>query len=450
MNKRIFVSGIIFLSFLAVNGYSQIAVNSVNYHRSSLAKILVEADAFPKKDTVISAYYNAPFPEKYNDHTIDLRSFNSKDYALTEEQKKALGIKNNVVGKIAKGILSRGRTDLNEATLKELPYVIDKFFKEEKVANQLVAKWFNRQDDGSFDMNLVAKRGFYDASEMEAHIAKNSVRGVASLADAGEELLNNTFVVVDKMDFINNEVSALAIQTAAYAAADEMKRPLAAIAARKAADIAYNKTKDGYSVWTSSYLYKLKWNDSIAAVFYNDYWFDENNIDTTKRNAFDSSDLFELEFIGMEKAKSLVLFTRDKQRKSKKNKKNKPDKTTEEQIIKLASIRNIDNVFTKLQKSYDVFKTKTPIYSTEPLMAKIGAKEGLEGGERFEVLEQTLDPDTGLTKYVRKGVIKADKNAIWDNRYYASEESESEELEATTFTGGGNDIYAGMLIRQIK
>jgi len=421
-------------------------VENIKYRRSSLAKILVEADAFLMMDTVVNAYNDAPFPEKYNNHMIDIRSFNTKDYALSDDERKAYDIKNNVAGKIGKSLISGNEVDLDEARIVEMPYVIEKFFKDKKVANQLVAKWFNRQEDGSFDMSLIGERGFYDATQMEADVAKNSVRGTSSLADAGEELIKNTFVVVDKMDFVSNEVAALTIQATAYAAAEKINNAIAQIAAKKAADIAFNKMKDGYSVWTTSFLYQLKWNDSIATSFYQDLWYDKSNIDEAKKKAFDESDLFELEFVGSEKAKSLVLFTRDKKRK----KDNKPDKTTDEQIIQLATVRNVDNVYTKLQKEYDVFKTKTPIYSTEPLMAKIGMKEGLEGGERFEVLEQTLDPDSGMTKYVRKGIIKVDKKSVWDNRYNASDEIVNSEEEGTAFTGGGDDLYTGMLIRQIK
>jgi hypothetical protein len=211
-----------------------------------------------------------------------------------------------------------------------------------------------------------------------------------------------------------------------------------------AADKIYEKTKEGYSVWTTSYLYRLKWNDTTAAVFYNKYWIDKKSLDVQKKEAFNNSSDFNMEFVGSEKSSTLVTFSLKTKR-------------TEDETVALATVRNVENVFAKLQKSYDVFKPKTPLYSGEPITAKIGMKEGLEGGEKFEVLEQTLDPESGLTTYVKKGIISVDKNAIWDNRYNAgvAEEEENKKdkgkitLDRTTFKGGKN-YFSGMLIRQIK
>ncbi len=121
----------------------------------------------------------------------------------------------------------------------------------------------------------------------------------------------------------------------------------------------------------------------------------------------------------------------------------------------MATIRNIDNVYSKLQRKYEVFKPKVPLYSGYPITAKIGRKEGLEGGERFEVLEQTVNQKTGRTEYVRKGVITVDKKSIWDNRYNAADSPDSASddknppVDRTTFKGG-KDYYSGMLIREIN
>ena len=86
-------------------------------------------------------------------------------------------------------------------------------------------------------------------------------------------------------------------------------------------------------------------------------------------------------------------------------------------MITLATVRNVDNVFSKLQREYDIFMPKVPLFTGSPITAKIGMKEGLEGGEKFEVLEQTMDPKSGLTKYNRVGEIKVSKKQIWDNRF---------------------------------
>lgn len=422
-----------FVNFSFTQSKNGAETTDIKYRRSSLHTMLIEADDFPRKETVIKAYNNAPFPDKYNNHTISIKSFDPKNYPVTNADREAAGIKptKEKDGKEAAGSESA-----------DMPIVINKFLKDKKIASQLAAKWFNRQDDGSFDMNLIGERGSYDATEMAANIAKGSARGVSSLADAGEELIKNTFVVISSLNFVSNEIAASVARETAKIAAEKIKIPAAKQAAIKSADATYEKAKEGYSVWTTAFLFRLKWNDSIAAVFYNDLWMDKSNIDPKKKEAFDNTDIFELELIGDENASSLVLFSLK-------------EKRTEDQIVEIATIRNIDAVYAKLQKKYDVFKTKTPLLTSDPITAKIGMKEGLEGGESFEVLEQSIDPKTGLTKYDSKGKISVDKDLIWDNRYNAGDdpiEAEGEPkpvLDRTTFKGG-KKFYPGMLIRQVK
>ncbi|RPH28267.1 MAG: hypothetical protein EHM93_18925 [Bacteroidales bacterium] len=388
-------------------------LQDVKYRRSSLHTILMESDIFPYKDTVIGAYYKAPFPEKYNNHTVGEKSFDPKQFGIN-----------------------------GDTSSTNIPVIIENYLKQKKVANQMVAKWFNRQEDGAFDMSLIGERGSYNASEMEARVADKTARGTTSLADAGEELIGNTFVVVSKLFFLSNEGPAYAALLVSRALTNNMSG-MAKTIAEKVADIAYKKAREGYSVWTTSYLYKLQWNDSISSIFYNDYWMDKNSIDPAKKEKFDNSELFSLQFIGSEKSRSLVTGSFKEQRGA-------------EKLVEMATIRTIDNVYSKLQKKYDVFKTKTPLLSGEPITAEIGLKEGLESGDRFEVLEQTIDKE-GKTKYVRKGVIKVDGKQIWDNRYAAGQEpgtdstqvSKKPILKATTFKGG-KDLYPGLLIRQIK
>ena len=212
----------------------------------------------------------------------------------------------------------------------------------------------------------------------------------------------------------------------------------------KVASVGVKVAAKGYVVQTTSYLYKLSWNDSIAAVFYQNYWMDDKSIDPKKKEAFDTTHLITLDLIGTEKAWSDVqssIFS----------------KRSEAELVRIATVNAIDAVIAKLQKKYDVFKTKTPLYTADPLTAKIGLKESLEKGDKFEVLEQELDEKTGKTKYVRQGVIKVDGAQIWDNRYMAAELAADTTKNASTLPKidrtlfkGGNKYEPGMLIRQIQ
>ena len=442
--KKIFLSLLIgMLLFINDSSKAQNVSGSPltsKYRRSSLHTMLIDNENFPKRDTVIRAYNNSPFPDKYNDHNIGIKTLVFQDYTVTYAERAAFGMhaKSKLGSMFAK-------EDTSDVKNKDLPVLIAKYFKRNMIANKIVAKWFNRNEDGAFNTDLVAERGSYDASSMEASIAKSSAIGTASLADAGEELIGNTFVVCSKLSFVSNEIAARIIRASAYAIAEQKLSGFPLLIAKKAADIVYNKASEGYSVWTHSYLFKLQWNDSVANIFYKDYYFDKKNIDKLKKEKFDNADLFKMEYIGMQKSRSLVTFSFKKGEGHR----------TEEQMITLATVRNVDNVFSKLQKEYDIFMPKVPLFTGSPLTAKIGMKEGLEGGEKFEVLEQTMDPKTGLTKYKRVGEIKVNKKQIWDNRFQmdqadASGDKSDKVLDRTFFDGADDKYFAGMLIKQIK
>lgn len=438
MKKRLFLI-LILLASLTASSIAQ--TTEVKYRRSSLHTMIVESDKFPYKENVIKSFYEAPFPDKYNDHNIGTKSFDPANYPLTAAEKATIYKPQSKAGALA----SNAADVTVDSANRELSFKIQKYLNETKVANQLVAKWFNRKEDGTFDMALIGERGSYNATDMEANIAKGAARGTAALADAGIELIGNTFVVVSRFNFVSNEVAAAVIRDAAMIAANKLSVPALQTAAVKAANEAYDKAKEGYSVWATSFLYKLVWNDSIEAVFYNDLWMDKSKVDATRKTAFDNTDLFQLEFVGDEKASSLVTFSAK-------------EKRTEEQVVGVGTVRAIDAVYAKLQKKYDVFKPKIPMFTGVPITAKIGMKEGLEGDEKFEVFEQTIDPKTGLTVYVSKGTITVDKDLIWDNRFNAGEEPVVEgatgpdpkvALGFTTFKGG-KKFYPGMLIKQTK
>jgi hypothetical protein len=413
------------------------------YRRSSLCTILMESERFPMKDTVMKAYYDAPFPDKYNDHSVGIKSFDPKRYPVSDEDRAAAGIKMSFGRNLDKELRAQNPNGNNDPASYDDTLIIRKFFNDQKVANKLIAKWFNRQEDGSFNIDLISERGLFDASFIDTKTAFASSDGVSLLKTAGLDLVYNTFVVVSKMNFVSNEIAAALIRESAKLAAKEIKNQLLQAAAMAAADIAYNKAKEGYSVWTTSHLYQLVWNDSIQYTFYNDLYMDAGNADPAKKEKFDNTDLFQLKYIGSEKSVSLVTFSLKTKR-------------TEEQIVKLSTIRNIDAVYAKLQKKYDVFMPKTPLYTGYPITAKIGMKEGLEGGEKFEVFEQVMDSKTGVIELKSLGKIVVDKNLIWDNRYSLGTDDpdngnkkKQQALDRTTFKGG-KDYYPGLLIKQVK
>ena len=177
----------------------------------------------------------------------------------------------------------------------------------------------------------------------------------------------------------------------------------------------------------------MDWTDETFAKFKKLY---------KSKNAGENVDLSALdinfEFIGDEKATSLVTFSLK-------------EKRTEQQIIELSTVRNLDKVYSKLQKKYEIFKPKSPIIIEDgKIYAQIGMKEGLEGGESFEVLEEIADPETyEMIGYKKIATIKVDKKQIWDNRFGAGEEN-PQDINKTLFKGKVKKLSSGMLIMQKK
>ncbi len=376
-----------------------------NYKRSSLYTLMI-TDASREYESDIKSYFlDKVLPEKYNNHNLENRTINRAGKKI------------------------------------ELDNIVN-FLNTEKIAHKLIAKWFNRKEDGSFDMSLIRERGFYDASVLDINTAKNTTRGLAQLADAGEELIGNTFILVNDSRYTNKE------EVAGYAKSflGSLTSQLGVSVGSYAADLTLTTFGKGFVVSTNSHLFKLVWDKEIESRFYNELYFDNSEQykrltkeqKLAKKNAFDNADFFALEYIGTDKSSADVQssgFTTK----------------TNSELIGRATVKSIDNVITKLQYSYDVFKTKTPIYTDSPLTAKIGLKEGLTKKTKFEVLEQQQMEDGSLA-FVPVGIIKVDtKYPIWDNRYGADEENPNQETDRTHFkVVKGNDFMIGSLIRQIK
>lgn len=413
--------------------FAQEKTIDVKYKRSSLHTLMISDLTQEYSDTIQSVFVNAPLIDKFNNHIIETRLISRADSSFTytpTEKVEEVPKKKGLMSKLSKNSDSK-----EDKSIQHLAILND--LNTHGIAKSLVSKWFNRSESGGFNMDLIAERGYYNASDLDVKIANSSERGSALLADAGEALIKNTFIIVNDFKYTNKEEVAekakglLSSVTKVASVLGKDNLANTSTLASKGVEVAGK----GYVIKTKAYLYKLVWNDEIANTFYNNFWTDDANIDTNKVEAYNQTDVFKLEYVGTETSWA------DIQSTSYSNKSNV-------ELISVATVRAVDNVISKLQREFEVFRTKTPLVSSDPLAAKIGLKEGLEKGDKYEVLEQVLNKD-GITEYKRLGVIKVDKNLIWDNRYNANEENTSS-IEYTTFTGGKNKFFAGMLIRQIN
>lgn len=401
---------LLFLVCISLGGKAQNAEYE-KYHRSSLYSILLK---HPEKEfcgEMIEAFKSIPIPDKYNNHDLKIK-------VIPSPIMKSL-TKNEIKG-----------------AYKD---AISNILSKNKVGGRLVEKWFDRdKTTGTFDMRLVAERGYYDASILDIKEAKSSARGIALLADAGEELINHTYVIVNDIQYADKETMKGAVAGGLFAA--QLLASFFGVDVSGVTDAVGNIAGNiaGFKVIVTSYLFRLDWNEEIANNFYSNLWIDKSSIDTERKAKWGvAMGDFKLKYVG-----SATVFSGKTSLGGVKNEK--------DMFLKVCT-RAIDKSISELQKSFDEFKVFAPLISTKPLCAYIGLKEGVCEDSRFEVLEKVLDSE-GRTKYERVGIIKPLKGKIWDNRFMASyEKEEGFDLEYTTFEIiSGRDFSPGMLIREIK
>ena len=386
-----------------------------DYNRSSLYVLSMLHDGTSMYQNIFKTMIRMTPPDRYNDHNLSLRVINSYGKAKDEEAQQQ----------------------------------ITKFLETNKVAQRLVSKWFDRNKaDGSFDMDLIKERGNYNASVEDVAMALRTTRGKAMLEDAGEQLIGNTFIIVNDISYVNKQSRADFFG----AFFEGISLIAGVIPGSKGGDVAklvkntgslgnsISSLVAGFTVKIESYLYRLVWNDEIANTFYTQYYYDSNNPDQTKKRAYNmAGKQFELEYIGKYEATSSKTVL-------------KGLKNDDDVFMKVLT-RALDENIVQLQKQHDVFKVTAPVFKVDNdvLCVHIGMKEGVSPSSRYEVLERVEDEE-GRISYKRKGVIRAVKDKIWDNRCMAiEEEAEGANLGFTVFEKvSGDDIYPGMLIREIK
>lgn len=403
MKRKIFLLSILYLFTISVIEAQQIN-DEFEYRRSSMYSIMIShnEDKFYKE--IVEEFLKIPIPDKYNDNDLSIKVINvNKKERYTD--------------------------------------AITDFVNRNNIGSRLVARWFNRNIlTGECDMELIKKRGLYDVSTFDYELASHSQRGIAMLQDAGEDLIANTFLLVNEMTYIDKAKRSknVAIGLSILGGILEAATGINGITDLGDAAASMVETIKGFRVKIHTRLYQLDWNEEIANEFYQLYYSDVP--DEQKRKDFENNrHKFQMKYIGDVVSKgSITSFLGI-------------NEENPELMIRKACQRAIDENIVDLQKEYDQFKIKAPILSISPtITAQIGMKEGVTSNSKFEVLE-VIEKD-GRINYKRVGIIKPVENMIWDNRFMASEEGAyGADFGATTFVKvSGRNFYPGMLIREIK
>lgn len=399
-----------FVILLTINGFAQqqnyggmITQNEDGtyfYMRSSLEMVYIDSDYFPNKELVDASWndYMDPqknFPNQYNKHGAD-------------------------IGRVRLG----EKSDISD---RDMRGIIDSYINRNKIANKLVMRWFNYNANGrpNFDidnpenpraainMQTIFDRGYYTVNAGDENVSMTSLKRDmdVQIKELSMKLLPFTFMTFTKLEFYENEPVARGVRDAAVLVAEaaysqalkDGKDPKMSKfwydMAVVAANAVYAATKDGYTLRSRTWLYKLVWDEETESFF--------NREVLENPRLLETSDKFKLEYVDCQSNTSTVIVSVTR---------------SFEEIISLTMVRNLNKVFLELQERNDVFKVWTPILDFYSLVsprleamitvdgknitAKIGTKEGLRGGEQFSV----YDDDGNFYGYAI-----AQKGKIWDN-----------------------------------
>ncbi len=435
--KRLYLLSVVLV--WAFYAFAQTESDELKYVRNSLAYMNIFRAEDEFSTHINRAFDEIPISDKYNDHSCGFRIM--LDDRIEGAKKK---------GEYGLNKAKYGKT-LTASEIERNGLAIENMLNESQLGKLMVAKWFNLHyangnfEIPAFDTELVQERGQYAASDVDVELASLTARGLASLSDAGEHLIGNTYLLVNDITYVTAEDRARSAKMALKIIAmigelvtlGQMEGSLLDLA-DAIGDIADAFT--GFTVKTHSYLYQLQWNDSIANIFYHNYYSSTANPD--KFAAFMANDsTFKVKYVEHEyeyagKTKLRAYYDR-------------------RELVKMVCTRSLDKNIAALQAKYEDFKVKTPIFSVVEneqgqtvYTAKIGLKEGISETSSFQVLERRFDPEEGRTSYRRVATIKPIIGQVWDNRYNAVlEEEKGSDLQYTSFRKiAGGEILPGMLI----
>lgn len=375
----------------------------IKYHKGSLYSIMLKHENQEYCDEMVEAFLKIPVQDNFYDISLSKRVFKA-------------------------GILEESDTTKADNQKSH----IDALIRENAIGRRLVAKWFNQSKMGTFDPNLILDRGYNNVTALDIQTALYSHKTQEGVIyDAGEELIGNTYVLINDIQYGDKRRNKEKRMSGAIALS---AIPLVGLVAMPVAGILTNDYS-GFNVTVTSYLYRLDWTKEISDGFYNAYY--TTIPDASKKEAFkNQKSLFTLSYIGSQTVHSANS--------------NFNGINNREDQIRMVCTRAIDKTIALLQKNHPEFRIRTPLLSSSPITAHIGIREGIMEDSRFEVLE-VHETSNGRTEYKRVAIIKPKKGKIWDNRYMAEfEEHRNEMLDSTEFELiSGSVSQTAYLIREI-
>lgn len=347
----------------AVHGQSA-TISSTKYNRASVSFIMLSCPDFEWNDKTIENFLNLDFSNKYDYNPLSIQA------------------------------LDRGEP-MGTGDWKDVAQSVEQKLNERNIANEILAHWFQRQANGTLSSDLILERGSYDAKADEKGIAQTLYTNDDILQEQGYELINRSFIVVyDLLSVTPN----------------------------------FTSTGLSYIGSVNIHLYRINYDKDMEARL-KAIWLDDNNIATLsssevdeRRTAFENLPA-KIEYITSISADVLpdnsqlmaqgLLAVGNALSGTSKTSTDYKNQYTGDGIAEYAYF--IDRMhmvaLTQLEKTRQEFTVLTPLTSAHPIEAKIGTKEGLRRGRRYEVIEYTPEGEKRMAYIRASKVAHNTKNA---------------------------------------
>ena len=422
------------------------------YHRSSLIVMpfVHMQDSFAME--VAEAAINMPFPDRYD----QLQNF---------EDRQALLVKLD------------DHCNYKQAKDTAAYRVYLEALNESGIAKTIVASWFNYDSVRGFNTDYIAEKGHYDASLLASEMASGTIQGRVNIADASDELIGKTFVLVNDMAYIDHASRAevvnivtegiKSVSSQVASGATEVANAvdglgvlgsivglaanavaLGASLTELGADLVQTTNQllniEGFAVMECTYLFQLDWSAEVQNKFYTDYYTETADADKLAKFLADET-TFRMKYVGMMPTvtNNATAFHAGKYAK-----------LSQEEQITITCSRTQDDAINNLQTKFEEFRVYTPITALATnakgkvtgVVAPIGIKEGVSAKKKYNIMQCTMTKE-GRTVYTMVDAnVKAD-GTIWDNRYAVGEENEAEEQESKgTQFKTKKEVFPGMLL----
>ncbi len=364
MNSKKITTAIIALFAMFISTYSiaqKIEAQSSKYVRNGMSFHFITPSGFS------SGIVNAiKVPGKYDDNSFGDNTLNVNLSNLASDQNSKQ---------------KKGNTSIEVEASSDDYKLIEQAVQQQKIANKILSNiLLDENGKINFDKTIF-KRGEYNATDKDAIQAAASNKGKSKiLTDAITNVLNNIYLVVNQTGAITNSTS---------------------------------KDVTTYSVPFKSYLLQVDLASLLSTLeFYDKFPTDKNITKELNDYKFSIKLLSVSNGIGSTTDQDIELNGLKVVKKPK----------TEQQIYVDLATSTVDQGIIDHANNYEALKVKTPVFSTGPITAKIGKKEGLRIDDRFEVFENRMSEKTGEKSATRMGYVRVGK--VGDNESVADGNSE--------------------------